>query len=325
MAPNISWTVAAIFTKHPMGNKLFSEITSLATEQRNPASMRLDMLDTESILRLINAEDEKVAKAVEQEIPHITKVVDQLVASLQSGGRLIYAGAGTSGRMGVVDAAECPPTFGSDPTQIVAIIAGGPDAVFRAKEGAEDIPEDGGSEMDRLEVSNKDVVIGIAASKRTPFVLGVLERAHEKGAFAVLLTTNPRSEINFPFLSHAICPEVGPEVLMGSTRMKSAVAQKMVLTMITTTAMVRLGKVYENMMVDLQLTNQKLVERAKRIIMMATSCDLTRATTLLQEAGGHVKSAIVMQKLGVDRNEAGILLANAGGFVRQAIIPDRKT
>jgi N-acetylmuramic acid 6-phosphate etherase len=300
-------------------NKLFDEIESLATEQRNPASSTLDEMSAEEILRLINSEDAKVSGAVRAEISYITRVVDELVARFKNGGRLFYVGAGTSGRMGVIDAAECPPTFGTPRHQVQAIIAGGKEAVFQSQEGAEDNPEHGAKEIALRGVKPIDMVIGIAASKRTPFVLGALERAHRSGAFTVLLTTNPRESISFDDLDEAICPVVGPEVLMGSTRMKSALAQKMVLTMITTTAMIRLGKVYENMMVDLQLTNKKLEERAKRIIMIATSCDYDRAVELLKESGGHVKSAIVMQIGNCSQKDATRMLAEANGFVRQAI------
>jgi N-acetylmuramic acid 6-phosphate etherase len=279
----------------------------------------MDELSTEQILRLINDEDAKVAGAVRDEIPHITRVVDEIVNRLHMDGRLIYVGAGTSGRMGVVDAAECPPTFGTDPAKILALIAGGPQAVFKAQEGAEDKPEGGRTEIDELGVGVNDIVIGIAASKRTPYVLGALERAFERGAYTVLLTTNPRESVNFPYLKETICPVVGPEVLMGSTRMKSAVAQKMVLTMLTTTAMVRMGKVYENMMVDLQMTNKKLEERSRRIIMIATGCDYARADELLAACGGLVKTAMVMQAASVGADEARQLLERAGGFVKRAL------
>lgn len=303
-----------------MKSNVFDEVESLATEQRNSASMKLDELSTELILQLINDEDAKVAEAVRQEIPHITHVVDELVTRFRSDGRLIYVGAGTSGRMGVVDAAECPPTFGTDPSRIIALIAGGPQAVFKAQEGAEDKPEGGRADIDELGVGVTDLVIGIAASKRTPYVLGALERAFERGAYTVLLTTNPRETVTFPYLTESICPVVGPEVLMGSTRMKSAVAQKMVLTMITTTAMVRLGKVYENMMVDLQMTNKKLEERSRRIIMIATGCDYERADDLLAACGGHVKTAIVMQMGKLSADEARQLLDRSDGFVKRALL-----
>ena len=300
--------------------ELFNEIRELATEQRNTASMNMDEMTTSDILLLINSEDAKVAEAVRMEIPHIEIVVDEIVERFRLGGRLFYVGAGTSGRMGIVDAAECPPTFGTPPDLVQAIIAGGNKAVFQAQEGAEDKPEKGAKEIERVGVIARDVVIGIAASKRTPFVLGALERAFEIGSFTVLLTTNPRESLDYPYLKETICPVVGPEVLMGSTRMKSALAQKMVLTMITTTAMVRLGKVFENMMVDLQLTNKKLEERAKRIVMIATNCDYDHAEALLNESGGHVKTAIVMERGNVSMARARELLEEVGGFVKRALI-----
>lgn len=301
------------------GRALFDEVKALATEQQNPASMKMDEMKAEEILRLINSEDEKVAHAVELEIPHITSVVEELVRRLKSGGKLFYVGAGTSGRMGIVDAAECPPTFGTDPEIVQAIIAGGHAAVFRSQEGAEDKPEAGANTINETGIVSSDMVIGIAASKRTPFVLGALERAFELQAYTVLLTTNPRESVEYPYLSETICPVVGPEVLMGSTRMKSALAQKMVLTMLTTTAMVRLGKVYENMMVDLQLTNRKLEERAKRIVMIATGCDYDRAKELLTQTDGHVKTAIIIEVASCSNEEATRVLMESDGFVKNAI------
>jgi len=279
----------------------------------------MDEMSTEEVLRLINSEDAKVAEAVRVEIPHITTVVEEIVARFRQGGRLFYVGAGTSGRMGIVDASECPPTFGTHPDLVQGIIAGGPQAVFKAQEGAEDKPESGAQAIDEHGVTERDIVVGIAASKRTPFVLGALERSFEMGAYTVLLTTNPREAVTYPYLNETICPVVGPEVLMGSTRMKSAVAQKMVLTMITTAAMVRLGKVYENMMVDLQLTNKKLEERSKRIIMIATGCDYDRAVALLGQSGGHVKTAIIMELANCSLKDAERVLAENNGFVKRAI------
>lgn len=297
----------------------FDEISALATEQRNPDSMKLDEMSVEDILQLINDEDSKVAPAVWVEIPRIAAVVEELITRFKLGGKLFYVGSGTSGRMGIVDAAECPPTFGTSPDMVQGIIAGGNSAVFKAKEGVEDSELQGARAIERANVIARDVVIGIAASKRTPFVLGALKRAFDIGAFTVLLTTNPRESFNYPFLRETICPVVGPEVLMGSTRMKSAVAQKMVLTMITTTAMVRLGKVYENMMVDLQLTNRKLTERARRIVMMAGDCDYEQARELLEKTEGHVKTAIVMRVAKVPVSRAKEMLDRANGFVRKAI------
>ena len=301
-----------------MTSPLFESLAQLLTEQRNPSTMDLDTLSVTEILRLINSQDKLVPLAVEREIPHIAEAVELVVASLKQGGRLLYVGAGTSGRLGVVDASECPPTFGTDPSMVQGIIAGGREAMFRSQEGAEDRPENGKAEMDRLEVGPKDTVCGIAASRRTPFVVAAIERARERGAHTIYLTTNPRAEFDLT-VDVAICPEVGPEVLMGSTRMKSGTAQKLVLNMLTTTAMVRLGKVYENMMVDLQLTNQKLVERSKRIVMMATGVDHAKAEATLQAASGHVKTAMVMIMASVPAEEARKRLARADGFVRRAV------
>ncbi len=297
---------------------LSDSLAKLLTEQRNPASMDLDRLSTEEVLRLLNAQDKLVPVAVEHEIPYITRAVELVVEALRGGGRLLYVGAGTSGRLGILDAAECPPTFGSDPHMVQGIIAGGEAAVFRSQEGAEDNEQTGRDIMDAKKVGPGDVVCGIAASRRTPYVVAAVKRARELGARTVYITTNPRSEFNFE-VDVAICPEVGPEVLMGSTRMKSGTAQKLVLNMITTTAMVKLGKVYENMMIDLQLTNAKLVERSKRILMMATGVDYETAADVLSRSGGHVKTGIVMIVAGVSRDEARQRLEQSGGFVRLAI------
>jgi N-acetylmuramic acid 6-phosphate etherase len=301
-----------------MTDPLFHSLSRLLTEQRNPRSMNLDLMSTEQILRLINAEDSLVPLAVEREIPFIAQAVEYIVTSFKNGGRLIYFGAGTSGRLGIVDASECPPTFGTEPGMVVGMIAGGHAAVFRAQEGAEDNPQLATRDVDELEVSSRDTVCGIAASRRTPYVVAAVTRARERGARTIYVTTNPRSEFDLE-VDVAICPEVGPEVLMGSTRMKSGTAQKLVLNMLTTTAMVRLGKVYENMMVDLQLTNRKLVERSRRIVMLATGCTYETAADFLQRAGGHVKTAIVMMKTGLPVAEARERITRADGFVRRAI------
>jgi N-acetylmuramic acid 6-phosphate etherase len=237
---------------------LADQLARLLTEQRNPRSMDLDRLSVEEILRLMNSEDKIVPLAVEREIPYIARAVELVVESFRSGGRLLYFGAGTSGRLGVVDASECPPTFGTDPGMVIGNIAGGMEAMFRSQEGAEDNEEQARKDVDANSVGPRDTVCGIAASRRTPYVVAAVQHARELGAKTVYVTTNPRSEFNLK-VDVAICPEVGPEVVMGSTRMKSGTAQKLVLNMITTSAMVRLGKVYENMMIDLQLTNRKLV------------------------------------------------------------------
>jgi N-acetylmuramic acid 6-phosphate etherase len=296
---------------------LSDALSRLLTEQRNPDSMDLDLLSTRGILRLINSQDKLVPIAVEREIPYIERAVDLVVASLRGGGRLLYFGAGTSGRLGVVDASECPPTFGTDAHLVRGVIAGGNRAMFRSQEGAEDDISQARRDVDAEEVCERDTVCGIAASRRTPYVVTAVARARELGARTIYVTTNPRSEFDLD-VDVAICPEVGPEVLMGSTRMKSGTAQKLVLNMVTTTAMVRLGKVYENMMVDLQLTNNKLVERAKRIIMLATGVDYTTAEEHLRGAEGHVKTALVMIQAGVSAGEARHLIEEADGFVRLA-------
>ncbi len=297
---------------------LSQELSRLLTEQRNPRSTHLDTLSTEGILRLINTEDKLVPLAVEREIPYIAAAVELVVESVKAGGRLLYFGAGTSGRLGVVDASECPPTFGTDPDLVVGVIAGGHAAMFRSQEGAEDNEEQARKDVDAQSVGPKDTACGIAASRRTPYVVAAVAHARMRGAKTIYVTTNPRREFNLD-VDVAICPEVGPEVLMGSTRMKSGTAQKLVLNMLTTATMVRLGKVYENMMVDLQLTNRKLVERSKRIVMMATGVDYARAASVLQEAGGHVKTALVMIRACVSAAEARERIARAGGFVRGAV------
>ncbi len=297
---------------------LSEELSRLLTEQRNPRSTRLDTLSTEGVLRLINAEDKLVALAVEREIPYIMEAVELVVYSLKTGGRLVYFGAGTSGRLGIVDASECPPTFGTDPDMVLGVMAGGHAAMFRSQEGAEDNEEQARRDVETCRVGKKDTVCGIAASRRTPYVVAAVRHARALGAKIVYVTTNPRREFDLD-VDVAICPEVGPEVLMGSTRMKSGTAQKLVLNMLTTTAMVRLGKVYENMMVDLQLTNRKLVERSKRILMMTTGVDYRTAAGFLEQAGGHVKTALVMIRAGVGADEARARIARAGGFVRIAI------
>jgi N-acetylmuramic acid 6-phosphate etherase len=297
---------------------LFDELATLTTERRNKASAEIDAATPAEILRIINSEDKKVAFAVEEELPYIERAVELVVAALKKGGRLFYAGAGTSGRIGVQDAVECPPTFGTSPEQIQGMIAGGRPAMFKAQEGAEDREENGEGDVIALGINERDVVCGIAASRRTPYVVGAVRKARELGARTIFVTTNPRSQFNLD-VDVAICPEVGPEVIMGSTRMKSGTAQKMVLNMITTAAMIRLGKVYENMMVDLQMTNKKLEERSKRIVMTITGVGYEEAERALKEADGQVKTAVVMLKAGVNSLQARKELLKADGFVRRAI------
>jgi len=302
----------------PDRSALFEQLQTLATEQRNPHSQHIDTASTREILRVINIEDHRVPIAVRREIPHITEAVDLVVKAFKSDGRLFYVGAGTSGRLGVVDASECPPTFGTDPAQVQGLIAGGRDAVFESQEGAEDVPEAGAEALRDRGVTERDVVCGIASSGRTPYVVGAVEHARSVGAATLFVTTIPRAEFDVD-VDVAICPAVGPEVVMGSTRMKSGTAQKLVLNMITTAAMVRTGKVYENMMVDLQRTSEKLVERAHRTVMMVTGLGYDDAVAAVDAADGHVKTAIVMVLAGVDAEEARRRLDAADGFVRPAI------
>jgi N-acetylmuramic acid 6-phosphate etherase len=297
---------------------LFDEIKSLATEQRNPKSMNLDRLTIEETLDLINSEDHLVPEAVRHEIPYIAEAVRIVKAAFQSGGRLFYVGAGTSGRLGIVDASECPPTFGTDPELVQGLIAGGRDAVFQAQEGAEDLKENGVDALREAGIRPNDVVCGIAASRRTPFVIGAVEYAREIGCKTLFITCTPRRMLNVE-VDVAICPEVGPEVLMGSTRMKAGTAQKLVLNMITTTSLVQLGKTYENMMIDLQMTNKKLVERSRRIVMIVTGLSYGDAKAALNRADHHVKTALVTILADVDVPEARKLLKQANGFVRDAI------
>lgn len=298
---------------------LFDEISELSSEKRNPKSMNIDTASTSEILRIINEEDKIVPLAVEKEIPYITQAVEIIVDALQKGGRLLYFGAGTSGRLGVIDAAECPPTFGTSPEMIEGIIAGGKDAMFVAQEGVEDHESNGVEDVIKAKVSPKDVVCGIAASRRTPYVIGAVKKAKELGAKTLFVTSNPRENFNIKEVDVAICPYVGPEVIMGSTRMKSGTAQKLVLNMLTTASMIRLGKVYENMMIDLQMTNKKLVERSKKIVMIITGVSYEDASKFLTLAGGHVKTALVMIKANVTADEAKRMLKDSGGFVRKAI------
>ncbi len=307
-------------------NKIFNQLLGLTSESRNPASQAIDIADTKAILRIINQEDQKVACAVQKELPSIALAVEMVVDAFKNRGRLIYVGAGTSGRLGILDAAECPPTYGTNPSMVQGIIAGGKKAVFRSQEGAEDKESNGTKAIAGKKVKPNDVVCGIAASMRTPFVIGAIREANRRGARTILVTTNPPSILKQPTykslrasLDVAICVEVGPEVIMGSTRMKAGTAQKMVLNMITTASMTRLGKVYQNMMVDLKITNRKLGERAKRVVMIATGVDYETASKALRAAGNHVKTAIVMILGNTDAREAKKRLKQAGGFVHYAI------
>jgi N-acetylmuramic acid 6-phosphate etherase len=302
-------------------NKLFDEIAALKTEQNNPDSVNIDNLSTSEILQIINDEDKKVAFAVEKEIPHITEAVEIITYAFKSGGRLFYAGAGTSGRLGIVDAAECPPTFGSEPDMVQGMIAGGIEAVFVAQEGAEDLQENGRNDVIKFGVNSKDVVCGIAASGRTPYVIGAVNYAAGIGCKTIFLTTSTHEHINSQGINAnvIIAPEVGPEVIEGSTRMKSGTAQKLVLNMLTTASMVKLGKTLGNVMIDLQMTNSKLIERSKRILMRITGVDYHKAAEYLEKSGFRVKTAIVMIMADLDSDEADNLIKKGNGFVRKAL------
>jgi N-acetylmuramic acid 6-phosphate etherase len=299
---------------------LFNELRQLETEQRNPATMAIDLADAAEIVRLIHEEDRLVAASVAERSTQIASGIETVHEALSRGGRLIYAGAGTSGRLGVIDAAECPPTFGTEPWQVQALMAGGEAAMFVAQEGAEDREELGRSDLEALNVNASDVVCGLAASGRTPYVLGALKHAKSVGAATIMVCCVSAHRVKDEgSIDIMIDVPVGQEAIMGSTRMKSATAQKMVCNMLTTGAMIRSGKVYENVMVDLKLTNLKLVERARRIIMMFTHFDYDRCAALLDEADGHVKTALVMGLSGLGKDQARALLAEHGGFIRSAL------
>lgn len=298
--------------------ELFQKLQTLLTEQRNPLSMGIDLADSRTIVEIINTEDKIVAEAVSKKLDEIAKAVDHITDSIKKGGRLLYFGAGTSGRLGVLDAAECPPTFGTDPETVQGFIAGGEKAMFRAQEGAEDLEEYGMDEAQKIIRPSLDIVVGLAASGRTPYVHGVLKKAAELGCITILITTVSAEQVDLN-VDILIDVPVGPEVIMGSTRMKSATAQKMILNMLTTGAMIRLGKVYENVMVDLQLTNKKLEERAKRIVMMLTGIHYDDASTLLEKADYHVKTALLMALSGMDKKKSFHLLEQNEGFIRSSL------
>ncbi|QIA53462.1 N-acetylmuramic acid 6-phosphate etherase [Pantoea agglomerans] len=294
------------------------DLSQMITEGRNPASQNIDELSTEAMLHVINDEDKKVALAVEAIVPQIAAAVDAICAAFQAGGRLIYCGAGTSGRLGILDASECPPTFGTPREQVIGLIAGGHTAILQAVENAEDNREQGAQDLKDIHFSRHDVLVGIAASGRTPYVLGALAYANELGATTVSLTCNPGSAMS-QVAAIALTPVVGPEVVTGSSRMKAGTAQKLVLNMLTTGSMIRSGKVYGNLMVDVEATNQKLVQRQVNIVMQATDCDDATASAALTACGGHCKIAILMVLADLAADEAKALLSQHQGFIRQAL------
>jgi len=297
---------------------LMDELDQLVSEGRNPRTMGIDQMSTHDILVAINDEDSLVPAAVRATLPAIEKAVDAIVAAFGKGGRLIYVGAGTSGRLGVLDASECPPTFGVPAGKVIGLIAGGNEALIRATEGAEDRTAAGAADLDRIALEGRDVVVGIAVSGRTPYVIGALDHAKARGAVTVALTCNPSSAIA-QMADISIAPVVGPEVLTGSTRLKSGTAQKLVLNMLTTASMVRIGKSYENLMVDLVASNDKLKARAARIVMQATGCTARDAEAALERTGQDVKLAILVTKRGLPVDEARVALARNNGFLRLAV------
>ena len=300
-------------------DSLIAELGQLVSEARNPRTLQIDLMSTGDILSAINREDGDVATAVQQVLPAIASAVDRIVEAFRSGGRLIYIGAGTSGRLGVLDASECPPTFGVPETMVVGIIAGGDHALRHPIEGAEDNAAQGRDDLVAQNLTARDVVVGIAVSGRTPYVIGALEYAREIGATAVALSCNPGSAIT-KVADIAISPVVGPEVLTGSTRLKSGTAQKLVLNMLTTASMIRIGKSYENLMVDVSVSNEKLAARAVRIIAEAVGCSNAEAEALLTKSGKDVKLAILMGLTGLPREEAAGVLDSRDGFLRRALI-----
>jgi N-acetylmuramic acid 6-phosphate etherase len=294
-------------------------LDSRITEHRNPRTTDIDLASAGEIVDLMSAEDRSVADAVASQRDRIAAAIELVERAFRNGGRLFYVGAGTSGRLGVLDASECPPTFGSDPELVQGIIAGGPPAVFRSQEGAEDVPEHGAAAIDERGIRPADVVVGIAASGTTPFVRGALTRAMQAGASTIVITCTPVSRDVADVVDIAIVAVTGPEVVTGSTRLKAGTATKMILNMLTTGAMIRVGKTWGNLMVDLQATNLKLRDRRERIL--AETCGVSRdeARGLLESAGGSVKRAIVMHRLGVDRAEADRRMAEAGGVIRRVV------
>ncbi len=295
------------------------DLTTLVTESRNVASENIDMLSTIDMLKVINQEDQKVALAVEAIIPEIAKVVDLIAEAFQSGGRLIYTGAGTSGRLGILDASECPPTYGSDPDLVIGLIAGGHKAILKAVENAEDNEELGATDLQQIGFNHKDVLVGIAASGRTPYVIGSMNYAKSVGAKVAALSCNANSPMA-EIADINITPIVGAEVVTGSSRMKAGTAQKLVLNMLTTGAMIRTGKVFGNLMVDVEATNAKLIQRQKNIVVEATGCSESQAAEALTQCNNHCKTAILMILLNINADLAAAKLSKHHGFIRHALL-----
>ena len=292
------------------------DLSSMITETRNPASVEIDQLSTLEMLRVINQEDQQVALAVGQLLPEIARAVDAIAAAFGKGGRLVYIGAGTSGRLGILDASECPPTYGVSAEQVIGLIAGGHKAILQAVENAEDDAELGARDLKNIQFCANDVLVGIAASGRTPYVLGAMAHASAVGATVCSISCNPGSPLARA-ADISMVAVVGPEIVTGSSRMKAGTAQKLILNMLSTGAMIRTGKVYGNLMVDVEATNAKLVERQKRIVMEATDCERTTAERALAEADNHCKTAIVMILAGLTADEARTRLQSSNGFISQ--------
>ena len=301
-----------------MAENLLQTLSTLITEQRNPNSMHVDSLSALEIVQLMNKEDKQVPVAIEKCLPQIAQAVECIVAAFQQGGRLVYIGAGTSGRLGVLDASECPPTFGVSPEMVKGIIAGGERALRHPIEGAEDSKTQAVVDLQTIQFSSKDVLVGIAASGRTPYVIGALEYAKSLGSVTVSIASNPNSAMA-NIVDIAIDTIVGPEVLTGSSRLKSGTAQKLVLNMLTTASMILMGKCYQNLMVDVQASNEKLKARAIRIVMQATDCDKALAEETLKQADQNAKLAIMMILSGLDRAQAEALLEKHHGKLQLAL------
>lgn len=294
------------------------DLDRISTEQRNPNTLQIDRVSTLEMVKLINEEDKKVALAVEQVLPEIAQAIDIIAEQFQQGGRLVYVGAGTSGRLGILDASECPPTYGADPNMVIGLIAGGDTAIRKAVEGAEDSREQGGIDLQAIHFTAKDVLVGLAASGRTPYVIGSLQYAKQLGAQTIAVACTQDSEIG-SIADIAIEPLPGPEVITGSTRMKAGTAQKLILNMLTTGAMIKIGKVYSNLMVDVQASNQKLMERARRIVCEAAEIDRSQAEALLEHTNYDVKLSILIAKTGLNYEQASKRLKDAAGYLQKAI------
>ncbi|PXY94771.1 N-acetylmuramic acid 6-phosphate etherase [Frischella perrara] len=294
------------------------DLTTMITESRNQASLTIDQLATIDMLKVINEEDKKVAFAVEKQLPQIAQAVDKIVEAFQQQGRLIYIGAGTSGRLGILDASECPPTYGTPAEQIMGIIAGGTPAIFKAVENAEDKPEQGQADLQSIQFNYKDILVGIAASGRTPYVIGAMEYAKSQGATVISLCCNPNAPM-IGLADIAITPIVGAEVITGSSRMKAGTAQKLVLNMLTTASMIKIGKVFSNLMVDVEASNAKLIERQIQIVIEATSCSRQQAINALEQCNRQCKTAIIMLLMQISAEQAMALLNENRGMIAHVL------